>query len=166
MCGCPKDKGNKMSDIPVSNTCSNPWTVMVMHLYAHITVLTMKCSWWSQNLTRFTIWQLVPTMLYNFFSIFTINLWHKRELLQAIVHLSWCCTLLYLLQLILGLIAHIVILIRQRQHLIFLNLCSGKYSWISYSSFEQISNRTNYAEAHKDHTNYSEPGRNTLEEKW
>ena len=84
----PKDESNKVSDIPIPHATSNPWTVMIMHLYTSIAVGTMESSWWSQEITCLAVAQLVPSSLYNFLIVFIEDLRHKLELLKVVIHLN------------------------------------------------------------------------------
>jgi len=84
----PKYESNKVPNVPITHASANPRTMMIVHFDAHVTVCAMEGSRWSQEITCFTIGQLISTYLYDFLSIFIINLWHKLKLFQIIIHLD------------------------------------------------------------------------------
>lgn len=55
----PKQETYKPLQIPISDTSSNPWAMMIMILDADSTLIAMERSWWSNNITRAAITKLV-----------------------------------------------------------------------------------------------------------
>jgi len=67
MKSCPEQKRNEIFEVSISDACSYPWTMVIMHFNADTTLATMKGSWGSQMIACITITKLIVSFLLIYF---------------------------------------------------------------------------------------------------
>jgi len=67
MKSCPEQKRNEIFEVSISDACSYPWTMVIMHFNADSTLATMKGSWRSQMIACITITKLIVSFLLIYF---------------------------------------------------------------------------------------------------